>query len=130
MPNIVPNLTVVYVPMRDSWPCERCEAREVVAYVAVDGVEETTGYCAKCLAIVVVNAMSVLDVEVPDEDWAPEPMGVPDDLPHHGSAKPLSDREAERPHDFESEAAIGDFDGLTGPCAVCGLKYRNIIHHR
>lgn len=52
---------VVSVPIADSWLCERCEAREVIAYVAHPKMEETAGYCRKCLAIVVVDFVSTPD---------------------------------------------------------------------
>lgn len=34
---------------------------------------------------------------------------------------------AER-HSFESETGTGDYDGLNGPCAVCGQPYRSAVH--
>jgi hypothetical protein len=130
----VPNLTIVYVPLRDSWPCERCTEVECVAYVAVDGVEETMGYCGPCLALEVVAAMRESDADLGPTPTLAEvvayqnqPESVANEMSWHGSAKPLKPIE---PHDFESETGTGDFDGLNGPCAVCGYAYRNLVHHR
>jgi hypothetical protein len=42
-------ITVVKVRPEEVWPCDLCGEHDCVAYIHVEGVEETSGYCAGCL---------------------------------------------------------------------------------
>lgn len=64
------DLTIVYVPLKDSWDCERCNRHGVVAYVHVGDDDETQGYCARCLGLVVVTLMALSEPE--DDGVCPE----------------------------------------------------------
>lgn len=43
------SVEVVKVEIEESWPCERCGTRIVVAYIAIRDLDMTYGYCVKCL---------------------------------------------------------------------------------
>lgn len=42
-------IVIVKVPLTETWPCERCDDADVIAYISVDDNDETTGYCADCI---------------------------------------------------------------------------------
>jgi hypothetical protein len=61
MPATPEELTIVYVPLNQSWDCESSDLcrKQVVAYIATGEDDVTYGYCAEHLGTIVVQHMTV-----------------------------------------------------------------------